>query len=92
MPYINDEDKAYLLHLTSEIHKSKINSPGELNFLITKLCKHYLSQKSSSSAYKARYQDYNDVLGALEGSKLELYRRLIVPYEDTKIKENGDVY
>jgi hypothetical protein len=37
------------------------------------------------------YQHFNDVLGALEGAKLELYRRRIAPYEDTKIVENGDV-
>jgi hypothetical protein len=35
---------------------------------------------------------YNDVIGALECCKLELYRRMVAPYENTKIKENGDVY
>jgi hypothetical protein len=38
------------------------------------------------------YQSINDVLGALEGAKLEFYRRIAAPYEDTKIQENGDVY
>lgn len=37
------------------------------------------------------YIEY-DILGALEGAKLELYRRKISPYEDIKIEENGDVY
>jgi len=32
------------------------------------------------------------VIGALEACKLEFYRRAVVPYEDKKIKENGDVY
>ena len=31
------------------------------------------------------------MIGALESAKLELYRRSIALYEDTKIKENGDV-
>ncbi len=39
-----------------------------------------------------KYQTYNDILGALEGAKLELYRRQIGPYEETAIKRNGDVY
>ena len=32
------------------------------------------------------------VIGALECAKLELYRRIAAPYEDTKIQENGEVY
>jgi len=31
-------------------------------------------------------------MGALEGAKLELYRRKVAIYEEEKIKENGDVY
>ncbi len=38
-----------------------------------------------------RYADYNTLLGALEATKLELYRRHIAPYEEQKMKENGDV-
>ena len=33
-----------------------------------------------------------DVVNAMECAKLEFYRRVAAPYEDTKIKENGDVY
>jgi len=39
-----------------------------------------------------RYQNINDLLGALEGAKLELYRRVAAPYEDEKVESNGDVY
>jgi hypothetical protein len=38
------------------------------------------------------YQTMNDCLGALEGAKLEFYRRVVVPYEEQKKYENGDVY
>jgi hypothetical protein len=38
------------------------------------------------------YQTVNDIVGALEGAKMEFYRRAAAPYEDLKIKENGDVY
>ena len=31
-------------------------------------------------------------MGALEGVKLEMYRRKISAYEDRKIEMNGDVY
>lgn len=59
---------------------------GELNYMITVVIHQYIFNKGES------YQTYNDIMGALEGAKLELYRRKIVPYEDKKIKENGDVY
>jgi hypothetical protein len=39
-----------------------------------------------------RYAHLNEVIGALECAKLELYRRIAVPYEDQKITESGDVY
>lgn len=59
---------------------------GELNYLFTKTALNYWRENGHS------YSTFNDIVGALEGCKLELYRRLIAPYEDTKIEENGDVY
>lgn len=59
---------------------------GELNYAITKLCKYWFQYHGED------YQAINDVLGALEGAKLEFYRRVAVPFEEKKIKENGDVY
>ena len=38
------------------------------------------------------YQHVNDALGALEGAKLELYRRVAAPYENDKAVQHGDVY
>lgn len=61
-------------------------NPGELSFQLTRLLASYVSLHGES------YQTYNDIVGALEGAKLELYRRRIAPYEDQKMKENGDVY
>lgn len=62
-------------------------TPGELNYQITQLCRMYLTWHSPIA-----YQDLNDVIGALECAKQELYRRIAVPYEDKKISQNGDVY
>jgi hypothetical protein len=61
-------------------------SAGELNYAITCLVRGYLRQNG------LRYQQINDVVGALEGAKLEFYRRVVVPYEDRKMLANGDVY
>lgn len=48
--------------------------------------------KSFLTDKEKKYQDHNDVMGALEGAKQEYYRRIVAPYENEKIKENGDVY
>jgi hypothetical protein len=79
MPYIEDADRERVLG-------DGPKTAGELNFAFTYLILEYIDRKGEN------YQTLNDVMGALEGAKLELYRREIAPYEDTKIKKNGDVY
>jgi hypothetical protein len=61
-------------------------TPGELNFKFTALAVAYVERHGLS------YRTINDILGALEGAKLEFYRRVAIPYENGKIQENGDVY
>ena len=61
-------------------------SVGELNYGITLLCINYLEKNGK------KYATINDIVGALEGAKMEFYRRIAAPYEDTKIMANGDVY
>ena len=80
MPYIKQERRDTLLL------DSHAQNAGELNYAFTLWIKDYIKIKGLS------YQTINDVIGALEGAKLELYRRVAMPYEDTKIRENGDVY
>jgi hypothetical protein len=85
MPYIRNEDRLRLSPLVEAMQMTEINTPGELNYLLTLLTHRFLNQKPES------YQGYNDAIGALEGAKLELYRRHVASYENDKIKENGDV-
>jgi len=56
---------------------------GELNYLLSHQVERYWKANGES------YQLYNDILGALEGAKLELYRTLIGPYETSKALING---
>lgn len=77
MPYIKQGDRDRI---------TRPSSVGELNYYITTLCKNYLDDHGE------RYQVYNDIIGALECAKLELYRRKVASYENLKIIENGDVY
>jgi len=59
---------------------------GELNYAITTTVDRFLDQDGVS------YASLNAAIGVLECAKLELYRRVAAPYEDTKKEENGDVY
>ncbi len=80
MPYIKKEKRI-------AINNGRIpENAGELNYWITENCRLYAESKGE------KYQVYNDIIGALEGVKLELYRRKVSIYEDKKAQENGDVY
>jgi hypothetical protein len=85
MPYITQINRERFRALTDLMTTEEIRSPGELNYLITKLLHEYIRQ------HEECYQIFNDCMGALEGSKLEIYREHISRYEDIKKKENGDV-
>lgn len=63
-----------------------LTGPGEINYIISKICDDYISGEGLS------YHTINTLIGALECSKLELYRRIAAPYEDKKKEEHGDVY
>ena len=81
MPYIRQTER----DLLQPMGYTTPDNAGQLNFVLTMICKQYWEERG-------RYQAINDILGALEGAKLEFYRRVAAPYEDTKIKENGEVY
>jgi hypothetical protein len=82
MPYIKLNEREHLDFYPTP----KPTTAGALNYVITQTCLRYFDQNGG------RYQQINDIIGALECAKLEFYRRLAAPYEDIKIAENGDVY
>ena len=85
MPYII---KQLRKELEDGIYKCCMNirNVGCLNYTITRLLIDYLNYKGKS------YTTFNSLIGVLECAKLELYRRMVAPYEDKKKAENGDVY
>jgi hypothetical protein len=85
MPYI-PHDRRKLLVDRAAAADTPIHTTGELNFVFTAVIREYMHQHGLS------YRTINDILGALEGAKLEFYRRVAVPYEYSKIQTNGDVY
>ncbi len=60
-------------------------TPGCINFLICDLVDQWIGPAPN-------YERLNAAIGIMECAKLELYRRVAVPYEDKKILQNGDVF
>lgn len=79
MPYIKRDERARVV-------TTGPSNAGELNYALTLVIRSYLKSKGLN------YQTCNDIVGALDNAKGEFKRRIQDPYEDTKIKENGDVY
>ena len=88
MPYLDDEKKnkftEVLVNLESILEFE--NFEGELNYIISQLANLYLLNQGVC------YKNLNTIIGSIECSKIEIYRRVAAPYEDIKIKENGDVF
>lgn len=95
MPYIKREDRKINNPLIATPGKVElidwnrpiaIRTPGELNFAMTILASEYVRRRGMS------YTVANEVMGVFASAQSEFYRRVVVPYEDKKCAENGDVY
>ena len=87
MPYIKQEQRPSIDELIKPLieHVKSLqmeDQDGSLNYAFTKIIKNIYPQK---------YFHFNRALGMLTAVTQELYRKIIGPYEDIKIKENGDV-
>jgi len=51
----------------------------------------YVMSKMVWQIYPQKYFHFNRALGVLTAVTHELYRRIIGPFEDTMIKERGDI-
>jgi len=82
MPYINKQCRKSFKDWADGF---TINTPVVLNFVITTICHNYIKDNG------LRYQTLNEVIGVLECAKMELYRQVVMPYEDKKKAENGNI-
>jgi len=62
----------------------RVNNPGHLNYVISKLVHGFLPPQPY-------YVDLNEVIGVLECAKQELLRTVVGPYEENKRKLNGNI-
>lgn len=81
MPYVR-EDRRRFPHTSPQL----IGTGGDLNYRITRMIIEYVQK------HGLNYDTIESVRGCLDGAKSEFDRRVAFPYEDRKIRENGDVY
>lgn len=82
MPYIKQEDRKKLDEIVQLMKQADIVANGDLNYLLYAYCKRHVSPS---------YNNYKNFIGELYQCATEIERRILAPYEDEKIKENGDV-
>jgi len=82
MPYIEKKDRVNMDKILELMKKFKVKADGDLNYLLFAFCKRQI---------KPSYNNYKNFCGELRQCATEIERRLLGPYEDKKIKENGDV-
>lgn len=88
MPYIKKEDRERLdEHIENSVKALKgkqfHETLGDINYMFSRIIAQVMGEVSYSKIAMAT--------GVLENIKQELYRRSGEPYEDKKIKENGDI-
>ena len=80
MPYIKDYQRKALDPIVEDL-ADHVKPTGALNYILFAYAK----------KIKPSYNHYKELIGELHCTITEIERRLLAPYEDKKIKENGDI-
>jgi hypothetical protein len=89
MPYIKQERRAAIdpdLQKLIKFLKAIGMKKGDMNYVMTKMCQEYVAHHGKS------YDHLSDVTGMLNDVKTEFERKVVAPYEEEKIVENGEIY
>jgi hypothetical protein len=82
MPYIKNSRRLDVDEIVYLMATKDIKADGDLNYILFKYCKNYV---------QPGYNNYKNFCGELRQCVTEIERRLLGPYEEIKIIENGDV-
>ena len=86
MPYITKQEKTELKPLLDQV---SISTPGSLTYAVSILMMSYLKPTVNNPL---SFTSLNSVIGAVERALDEFKRRILDPYEQQKIRDNGDIY
>ena len=89
MPYIEQTERDYyevsLRKIIGTLDNLK-NQPGHLNYVISRILEGFAYNKG------VNYACLSETAAQARAAAAEFERRVLGPYEDQKIIENGDVY
>ena len=90
MPYVKAEDRVDIDDALRKflMHMGPL-TPGQFVYLIYQIAQ-WQASFGGTGDLPIGWTEASRVIADLECAKLEFYRRIIGPYEDVKIKENGD--
>ena len=99
MPYISQEDRLYLNKFVNKYGQDRIQElagdinsvpsgkiGGALNYVICRL-----TLRSQRPIGGWAYRSLSNAIGHIESAAAEIRRRLLDPYEDKCIEQNGDL-
>jgi hypothetical protein len=93
MPYIKKSDRDKLdfniqemVYSIDDLHRDVIDRPGLVNYTITRIVARSLEPEDGWG-----YHSLSRAIAVLRDAATEMERRLMAPYEDQKIRDNGDV-
>jgi len=92
MPYVDPNVRKQfdpmIESLCNELNRVPLEKfAGTVNYIISRIVSNEVK-----FAGVVNYNIINEAIGVLECAKLELYRRLAVPFEENAIERNGDIY
>ena len=87
MPYIEQQRVQFDGHINKL--SETISNEGQLCYCIYAILVRYCNKYQAKGSLK--FNILAQCISAIECAKLEFYRRIVAPYEDKKIKENGDI-
>lgn len=82
MPYIKQIDRPTKDDVYEMMISADVVANGDLNYILFKFCKYQVEPS---------YNNYKNFCGELRQCATEIERKILAPYEDLKIIENGDV-
>jgi len=82
MPYVKQDVRENLNFVVENMKAMDVKPDGKLNYVLFKFCKDTIDPS---------YNNYKNFIAELEECAQEIRRRLLAPYENQKIIENGDV-
>ena len=81
MPYIKQDRRHELAPVLNAMCQADVKADGDLNYILFAYAK----------TVCFNYNGFKNYLGELAEAGAEIRRRLLAPYEDSKMRGNGDI-